>query len=355
MALAGAGVKGGGVVRDCAACSKGRPLDRLYQHFILLRGHSVAGCMAKSNHTCYHHVMGKGVFTTKIDPTYDDLPEVRYHFPQTYLGAIESVVGDWIVYYEPRRSSGDLSSRGGRQAYFATAKVETIQHDPVRSDHYYALISHYLEFDRPVPFRESDQYYESALQRPDGETNKGAFGRSVRQLPDHEYDVIVQSGFTATIASRAQIKDDPFHGLAEEPAIFERPVTEQVVARPFRDAAFARSVKFAYDNACTITGLKIINGGGRAEVQAAHIRPVASNGPDSVRNGLALCGTVHWMFDRGLISIEDDYSILIAKNQVPDTIERLINDNRKLRLPSQAEWRPHSQFLQFHRETIFKG
>jgi putative restriction endonuclease len=29
--------------------------------------------------------MTKVVFTTKIDPTYDDLPEERYHFPRTYL------------------------------------------------------------------------------------------------------------------------------------------------------------------------------------------------------------------------------------------------------------------------------
>jgi putative restriction endonuclease len=311
--------------------------------------------MAMPRKPCYHPVMGKGVLTTKIDPTYDDLPEVRYHFPQTYLGAVESVVGDWIVYYEPRRSSGDLSSRGGRQAYFATARVETIQRDTARSDHYYALVSNYLEFDRPVPFRESDQYYESALQRDDGETNKGAFGRAVRRLPDHEYDVVVQSGFTTMIADQALMTDHPYPGLAEEPAAFERPIVEQVIARPFRDAAFARSVKSAYDNACTITGLKIINGGGRAEVQAAHIRPVASDGPDSVRNGLALCGTVHWMFDRGLISIDDDYSILTAKGQVPDTIERLINPDGKLRLPDHAEWRPHSQFLQFHREIIFKG
>ena len=43
------------------------------------------------------------------------------------------------------------------------------------------------------------------------------------------------------------------------------------------------------------------NGGGRAEAQAAHIQPVAENGPDSLRNGVALSSTFHWMFDRGLI------------------------------------------------------
>ena len=49
--------------------------------------------------------------------------------------------------------------------------------------------------------------------------------------------------------------------------------------------------------------------GGRAEVQAAHIRPVADNGPDSLRNGVALSSTFHWMFDRGLISVGDDYAV----------------------------------------------
>ena len=70
-----------------------------------------------------------------------------------------------------------------------------------------------------------------------------------------------------------------------------------------RDAAFARVVQAAYGATCADTGLKIIKGGGRAEVQAAHIRPVKDKGPDSVRNGIALSATAHWMFDRGLISL----------------------------------------------------
>lgn len=60
--------------------------------------------------------MTKAILTTKIDPTYDDLPEERYHFPRTYLRQVEEAKGDWIIYYEPRRISGELSSRGGRQA-----------------------------------------------------------------------------------------------------------------------------------------------------------------------------------------------------------------------------------------------
>ena len=36
-----------------------------------------------------------------------------------------------------------------------------------------------------------------------------------------------------------------------------------------------------------VTGLKIINGGGVAEAQAAHIQPVAKGGPDRLFNGIA--------------------------------------------------------------------
>lgn len=299
--------------------------------------------------------MAKAVFTTKVNPTYDDLPEVRYHFPRTYLRFAEQSVGDWIAYYEPRRTSGDFSSRGGRQAYFAIARVKSIEQDPSVPDHFYAMVSDFLPFDNPVPFKEGADYYESALRRDDGKTNRGAFGRAIRTIPNNEFDEIVQSGFSATIGEYHSIELEQSSGLSEEPETFKRPVIERVFARPFRDAAFARSVKTAYANTCAMTGIKIINGGGRAEVQAAHIRPVADDGPDSVRNGLALSGTIHWMFDRGLVSVDDDYQILAARDQVPDTIERLLVPNRRLLIPPAADLRPHVQFLRYHRDHVFKG
>jgi putative restriction endonuclease len=70
---------------------------------------------------------------------------------------------------------------------------------------------------------------------------------------------------------------------------------------------------------------------------------------------MALSGTVHWMFDRGLISVDDDYTLLIASGGVPDTVTRLINPERRLLVPTRVEERPHSQFLQYHREKVFKG
>jgi putative restriction endonuclease len=307
--------------------------------------------------------MSRAVFTTKITPTYDDLPEVRYHFPRTYLNQAAAAVGNWVLYYEPRRSTADTSSRGGRQVYFAVARVTGVEPDQQRTDHYYALISDYLELDRPVPFREGVHYYESGLMRADGKTNKGAFGRAVRSISDFEFDQILSAGFSRELqVVNHDIRDMGYivpAGMAEEQSHYtsqptERARFETTLTRPFRDEAFRRHVRLAYDNRCAMSGLKLINGGGRPEVQAAHIQPVASSGPDSIRNGLALSGTLHWMFDRGLLSIDDDYRVLRA-TAVPEEATRLLLPEGRLLLPSDTLLRPHPSFLKFHRDTVFKG
>jgi putative restriction endonuclease len=106
---------------------------------------------------------------------------------------------------------------------------------------------------------------------------------------------------------------------------------------------------------CAISGLKLINGGGRAEVAAAHIQPVQANGPDIVSNGLALSGTAHWMFDRGLISLSDNLDVLISRHaNDPDGVRAFINRSGRSIAPQRAFERPHPHFLRWHREHCFK-
>jgi putative restriction endonuclease len=299
--------------------------------------------------------MTKAVFTTKVTPAYKDLPERQYHFPRTYLNQAKQAIGDFVVYYQPRRASADLSSSGGSQSYFGMARVTEIVEDPETPDHYYALVDSYLDFDHPVPFAHAGQYYEGALRKEDGSTNKGAFGRAIRLAPDKEFDLILKSGFAPILNAEPPPADVAPAELTEPLTPFERPIVEMTVLRPFRERSFMHNVRAAYSNRCAMTGLRLINGGGRPEVQAAHIQPVALNGPDSVRNGLALSGTVHWMFDRGLISIGDDYSILVAQNHVPEDASRLLNGSGKIHLPKDQTVYPNAHYLKFHRDRVFKG
>ncbi|WP_005031495.1 HNH endonuclease [Holophaga foetida] len=294
--------------------------------------------------------MANAVLTTSVGSIYDDLPEFRYHFPRTYLNQIQAAVGDWILYYEPRRSQG-----GGRQAYFAMARLLRVESDREHQDHFYAYLDSYLEFDHPIAFRGEGNYWESALQKADGSTNKGAFGRAVRGLPPHEFEAIVRAGFQRDLAPW-EIKDAALaQRVAEDVVLYEaRPLVEQCITRPFREEAFRRRVREAYRDTCAFSGLRLINGGGRPEVQAAHIRPVAAQGPDSVRNGLALTGTLHWLFDRGLLAVGDDMGILVSPQGLPDDLGRLLRPDRRLALPEAPEQRPHHGFLGWHRENVFK-
>jgi putative restriction endonuclease len=104
-----------------------------------------------------------------------------------------------------------------------------------------------------------------------------------------------------------------------------------------------------------MTGLQLVNGGGRCEIEAAHIRPVENDGPDSPRNGLALSRTVHWLFDRGFLSLEDNGTILQASKLVPDPVKRLLNPEGRIHLPSDRKSAPHGVFLKWHRDHKFKG
>jgi putative restriction endonuclease len=237
----------------------------------------------------------------------------------------------------------------------------SIDEDQKLPNHYYARMTEFIEFDSAVPFKANGRYLESILQKDDGSTNKGAFGRAVRSIPKDEFVLIVEAGLStepepwekaiATIdAPGTHIRD-----FDDVPAYVDRPVIEQLVSRKFRDIAFRRHVRTAYNNTCAVTGLRLINGGGRPEVQAAHIRPVEADGPDTVRNGIALTGTAHWLFDRGLLSIGDDYRILLSPHGIPDDLDKLIRPERELILPEQQVWRPHRTYLEWHREHRFKS
>lgn len=226
---------------------------------------------------------------------------------------------------------------------------------PMREAHYYADVQGYLDFDKPVPFREGDFFFESAMRGTDGRTNSGTAQRAVRNMLDEEFDLILRAGFAADLSAPERTEARESLGFAEEQADFTRPLVESTVTRPFRDVAFARQIRTLYDKRCAMTGLRITNGGGRPEAQAAHIRPVAENGPDSIRNGIALSSTFHWMFDRGLFSIDDDFRILRVKGAVPPQVEQMINPSGVLAVPDDERAQPHRFFLRYHREYIFKG
>lgn len=299
----------------------------------------------------------KAVFDTRPGSGYDDEIQTRYHFPDRYLDEARQAVGDWIVYRAPRRG-------GGKIGYFAAACVASIDRDPDLPGHSYARMTDFLPFDEIVPLERSAGFYERQLNFVAKRSLIGRTlqGHSVRTISEIEFADIVRDGLQKTLdpANAVRLELDAAHADPETLALVnaseeeqERRVVQILMNRKIRDASFRRQVCEAYDNTCAITGLRMVNGGGKAEAQAAHIWSVGSGGPDVVQNGLALSATVHWLFDRHLISLTDDYGLLVSHNRVPGELRSLFEQQlQRIRLPkNQALW-PRPQYIQQHRAAF---
>jgi putative restriction endonuclease len=299
----------------------------------------------------------KGIFDTKANSGYDDEITRRYHFPPQYRAVAERLVGDWIIYREPQRN-------GGRRAYIAVARVLRIDPDLARPGYSYASIGDYLPFDRPVPFSGNGAYAEAALREVGDPNRVGAYlqGKSIRTISEADFAAIVRPGLDETLApgNAVRLELDPPHVDPETLDLVRAPLEEQarrieqiLLNRKIRDASFRCQICDAYDNRCAVTRLRIVNGGGKAEVQAAHIWPVATGGPDIVQNGLALSSTAHWLFDRHLISLTDDYRLLVSHNKVPSELRGLFAQQMdRIHLPTDSKLWPHPGYIARHREAF---
>lgn len=126
-------------------------------------------------------------------------------------------------------------------------------------------------------------------------------------------------------------------------------------SRRVRSQAFSDLVKRAYSQRCAVCGEARKDARQRPEVQAAHIYPVEKEGPDDIRNGVALCRLHHWAFDGALLGLGTDVVVRVfaAGRGVPGIAEY---DGRPLAVvPERAEHRPHELFLRERFELSKRG
>ncbi|MGE8104132.1 hypothetical protein ACQKP1_10650 [Allorhizobium sp. NPDC080224] len=92
--------------------------------------------------------MAKAIFYHKDGSGYKDVRGQLYHFPKMYLSRVQQALGDWIVYYGP------LTGMPSRY-YSGLARVTAIDDDQELPDHHYARLADYIDFDRPLDYREN--------------------------------------------------------------------------------------------------------------------------------------------------------------------------------------------------------
>ena len=131
----------------------------------------------------------------------------------------------------------------------------------------------------------------------------------------------------------------------------QRAQEEEEEEQVLRSAAFRWKVPELYGHRCAITGLQVRHGIRASLIDACHIVPWADSFDDTISNGLALCPNLHRAFDRGLVSVADDFTVLVSPRLQENDSSHAIGPfaGRRLLLPTEKRHWPAPENLAQHR------
>lgn len=118
--------------------------------------------------------------------------------------------------------------------------------------------------------------------------------------------------------------------------------------------AFRVLVTDAYGRRCAVSGEKTL-----PVLEAAHIKPYAQSGPNSISNGLLLRSDMHILFDKGYMTLDNDLKVEVSrhiKEEYENGREYYAYHGKQLsNLPESLDERPSSAFLEWHQEHVYKS
>jgi putative restriction endonuclease len=123
-----------------------------------------------------------------------------------------------------------------------------------------------------------------------------------------------------------------------------------------RGSLFKREIPKIYNNTCCISGMKIDATTSVSMIDACHIIPFKESFDDTITNGIALCPNLHRAFDRGLITIDNNYKVLVSRTFKEDETMYSIRafENQQILLPKLEIHFPIIDNLNWHRRIKFK-
>jgi putative restriction endonuclease len=134
-----------------------------------------------------------------------------------------------------------------------------------------------------------------------------------------------------------------------ELAAFNRTTVVKQVVKKLREMSFKRRVLKAYDFSCAFTGLQL------KLIDAAHIIPVKEDySSDFTANGIALSPTYHRAYDKGIVTMNEDYKIMVNKEKIKELKEMdqiggvdlfIKNLRPEIIIPQNLSDRPNTNFI----------
>lgn len=112
---------------------------------------------------------------------------------------------------------------------------------------------------------------------------------------------------------------------------------------------FRQIVLSAYGYQCALSDVELTD-----LLNASHIIPWAEAEKHRLdpRNGIALNALYDRAFDRGFFTLDEDYRVVVARD-LPDKLPLFQIQGKQLTLPDR--FAPKEQFLEYHRQSIFRS
>jgi hypothetical protein len=154
----------------------------------------------------------------------------------------------------------------------------------------------------------------------------------------------------AAVVIAPEIRSDIIEQQQEALAAEEADVEDTRGASLFGADSFRDFVLLAYGYRCAVTGTAI-RYKKLSNLEAAHIQPRAHAGTFLPCNGIALSRDMHWAFDKGMITISDDFTIIVHEHLMGTPLKEYAGKN--ILLPAEPYFQPEKKFLRHHRENIF--
>lgn len=122
-----------------------------------------------------------------------------------------------------------------------------------------------------------------------------------------------------------------------------------------RGGLFKRMIPKIYNNTCCISGMSINTSLNIQMIDACHIIPFSISNDDTIPNGLSLSPNLHRAFDRGLITINKDYTVKVspAVEEAKSNYSISQFDGCKILLPHETKWHPSMESLTWHSKKVF--
>ena len=137
-----------------------------------------------------------------------------------------------------------------------------------------------------------------------------------------------------------------------------QPLAPTEAENPIRKAGFRQAIMRIYDYTCAVCQLYVLTLDGESVTEAAHIIPFSESHNNDVRNGISLCQLHHWSFDKGLISVDSNYKVIVSELMLergPAEWRLTALRGKGILLPDRDALYPAQEALAWHREEVLRS